>query len=45
MRWPEVNIDHAAVVAMGVIAVCWFLIATLVVNLRLWQLSTRFYDV
>ena len=30
---------------MGVIAVCWFLIATLVVNLGLWQQSTRFYDV
>jgi hypothetical protein len=45
MRRPEVNIDHAALVAMGVIAVSWFLIATLVVNFGLWQQSIRLYDV
>jgi hypothetical protein len=41
----DVNIDHAALAALGAIAVGWFLMTTLVVNFGLWQESVRFYDV
>jgi hypothetical protein len=41
----DVNIDHAALAALGAIVVGWFLMTALVVNFGLWQESIRFYDV
>src|ERR1700683_2645030 len=41
----DVNIDHAALAALGAIAVGWVLMTTLVVNFGLWQEGVRFYDV
>jgi hypothetical protein len=37
--------DHAALAALGAIAVAWFLMATLVVNFGPWRQSIHFYDV
>jgi hypothetical protein len=45
MRRSEVPIDHAALAALGVIVIAWFLMATLVVDFGLWQQKIRFYDV
>jgi hypothetical protein len=45
MRQPDINIDHAALAAVGAIGVAWFLMATLVVNFGPWRQSIHFYDV
>lgn len=37
--------DHAALAAVGAIAVAWFLMSTLVVNFGPWRRSIHFYDV
>ena len=45
MRRSKRAVDKAALVAVGVILVGWFLLATLVVDFGLWQQGVRFYDV
>jgi len=44
MRQPQARLDPRTLVAMGAIAICWFAMATLVVNLGAWQQSIHFYD-
>jgi hypothetical protein len=44
MRRTQTKIDQAAVLAMVLIAVGWFLMNTLVVNFGLWQEGIHFYD-
>lgn len=45
MRRSKRAVDKAALVAVGVILVGWFLLATLTVDFGLWQQGVRFYDV
>src|SRR5580704_15116741 len=45
MRRSDINVDHAALAAVGAIGVGWFLMATLVVNFGPWRQSIHFYDV
>jgi hypothetical protein len=45
MRRSDIKIDHAALAAVGAIAVGWFLMATLVVSFGPWRQSLHFYDV
>jgi hypothetical protein len=45
MRRADINIDRAALAAVGAIGVAWFLMATLVVNFGPWRQSIHFYDV
>jgi hypothetical protein len=45
MRQSDINIDRAALAAVGAIGVAWFLMATLVVNFGPWRQSIHFYDV
>lgn len=44
MRRSQTQLDHAALAAMAAIGLGWFAMATLVVNLGLWQQSIHFYD-
>jgi hypothetical protein len=44
MRRTQTKIDQAALIAIGIIVVGWFLMTTFVVNFGLWQENIRFYD-
>jgi len=41
----DLNIDHAALVALCVIVISWFSMTTLFADFGLWRQSIRFYDV
>jgi hypothetical protein len=45
MRRSDINIDRAALAAVGAIGVAWFLMTTLVVNFGPWRQNIHFYDV
>jgi hypothetical protein len=44
MRRSQTELDHTALAAIAAIGLGWFAMATLVVNLGLWQQSIHFYD-